>query len=153
VTRRRSDFIPEELYKRILEFIPVPCVDIVIVHRDKFLLGRRKNKPAQGKWWFVGGRIRKGERLIRAVLRHVKTETGIAGGRVRKILGAQETIFRNSAHGPSSHTVNIVYLVKVPRDEIIVPANSENSHFRWFSAIEKHWSPYVKDMLRAAGFK
>jgi len=132
--------------------MPIPCADIVIVSRGKFLLGKRKNKPAQGKWWLVGGRINKGEHLRHAALRHVRIETGIPNAVIVKLLGAGEGFFRGSAQGPSSHSIGIVFLVKVPYKEIIKPADSENAEFAWFSKIDKKWAPYVKEMLGLAGF-
>ena len=51
--------IPLELYKRIHKTMPIPCVDVVIRHKDRFLLCKRKNEPAKGLYWFVGGRVLK----------------------------------------------------------------------------------------------
>jgi len=68
----RSKFIPEPLYKKIIEVMPIPCVDAIIVHKGKFLLGQRINKPLRDEWCFVGGRVRKGELLKDAVHRHVQ---------------------------------------------------------------------------------
>jgi len=144
--------IEEKLYKKILRAIPIPCVDAVVVRRGKFLLGKRANRPAKGEWWFVGGRVLKGETLLRAVARHVRIETGIANIKIKRILTARETIFRNSEQGPSSHTVNIVYLAEAPSLRVF-RANKESSAFGWFSEIDKKWRPYVKDALRLAGFK
>jgi len=146
-------WISDKLYKKILEVMPVPCVDVVVVSRGKFLLGKRKNKPALGMWWFVGGRVMKGEHLKNAALRHIKIETGISKATLIKIIGAQETMFRNSAQGPASHTINTVFLAKIPYQKIIMPANSEISQFEWFSKVDAHWPLYIKEMLTLAGFK
>lgn len=144
--------IPEKLYKQILRLVPLPCVDLVIVRRGRFLLGKRVNKPAKGEWWLIGGRILKGELLPRAVARHIKLETGITKLKVKKLLAARETIFRNSAQGPPAHTVNSVFLVEVGSDRVSL-GDDENKKLKWFSRIDEGWPPYVKDMLRLAGFK
>ena len=144
--------IGEKLYKKILQVVPVPCVDTVIVRRGKFLLGKRVNKPAKGAWWFVGGRILKGETLEQAVARHVQLETDISKIKIKRLLTTRGTIFRSSAQGPLSHTVNSVFLVEVGSDAVSL-GDGENRELRWFSRINKNWRPYVKEMLRLAGFK
>ncbi len=143
--------IPERIYKQILKLVPVPCTDAVIVRNGKFLLGKRINKPASGKWFLIGGRILRGESLAHSVSRHVRAETGLIV-KIKRFLGVQETIFKNSAQGPASHTVNTVFLVAASSLRVF-SANAENSEFRWFSKIERSWHPYVKEMLRLAGFK
>lgn len=156
-------YIEGKLYKQILRTIPIPCVDVVIVHRgkprtrastmrDRFLLGKRVNKPARGEWWFVGGRILKGETLEQAVARHVKLETGINKIKIKKLLTTRGTMFGNSAQGPPSHTINTVFLVEAGTDKLSL-GDGENRELRWFSRINKNWRPYVKEMLRLAGFR
>jgi len=149
---RKRGVISERLYKKILEVIPIPCVDVVLVCRGKFLLGKRNNKPARGTWWFVGGRIFKGERLEEAACRKIKEETGLTNIKIKKLLTARETIFRNSAQGPSSHTVNCVFLVEVSTN-LLDRDNEQNSKLEWFSRVNSRWPKYVKDMLGLAGFK
>lgn len=148
----RSGHIPSDLYKKILAVMPIPCVDVIVACRGKFLLGKRKNKPAQGEWWFVGGRVLKGERLLRAVRRHVRTETGITTMKIEKLLTAKETIFKNSAQGPASHTINTIFLVSIPKQAAVKPANAENSEMRWFHEIKPGWQRYVQESLRLAGW-
>jgi len=150
---RKRSWIEPSLYKKILAAVPVPCVDAVIVNRNRFLLGKRINKPAKGQWWFIGGRIFKEELLQQAVARHIKEETGIAKIRIKRFLTTKETIFKNSAQGPRSHTVNSVFLVEVPYKNYLPPKNSENLQLKWFSKINKRWPAYVRKVLKLAGFK
>lgn len=65
------------LYEKILQVMPIPCVDIVLVNDDdEILLVLRANKPAQGKWWFPGGRVYFGETRKNAVKRKLFEECG-----------------------------------------------------------------------------
>ncbi len=64
--------IPEEEYKKILENMPICCVNLVIAHNNKVLLIRRKNEPEKNKWWIPGGRIYKNEKLKDAAIRKAK---------------------------------------------------------------------------------
>ncbi len=150
--RKNRGYIPTPLYKKILEVMPVPCVDVAVVRGKRFLLGKRVNKPAKNTWWFVGGRITKGERLQEAVRRHVTAETGISRMKVKRFLTVEETMFPDSAQGPASHTINAVFLVEVP-SESFLPGNGENSKLQWFSKIDSRWHLSVKRPLRLAGFK
>jgi colanic acid biosynthesis protein WcaH len=143
--------VPERLYRKILRVMPVACTDAVIVHGRSFLLGKRTNKPAKGQWFFIGGRIFKGEALELAVKRYVRAETGLTGFKVKKFLATEATMFRNSAQGPSSHTINSVFLIEAP-GRILFPSK-EHKELKWFTRINKNWHPYVKKMLKLAGFK
>jgi hypothetical protein len=44
-----SMWIEDELYRKILERMPIPTVDVIIVHKGKFLLLRRNNPPVKGE--------------------------------------------------------------------------------------------------------
>ncbi len=149
--RKRTEFIPAALYRRILEAMPIPCVDVVLAGRGTFLLVKRKNMPAKGKWWFLGGRVLKDERLHTAVARKVKEETGIANIKIKKLLAARETMFRTSVFGPSTHSVNLVFLVEAVSPKGVRP-DGQSSDLRWFRSINRNWPPYVQEMLRLAGF-
>ena len=91
--------IEEKLYKKIQEVLPICCVDVVILNKNKeFLLLKRKNEPAKDQWWVPGGRIKKGEKTEKAVLRKVKEETGL-NIKIKKMLGVKETIFKKGFFG------------------------------------------------------
>ncbi|RJQ29472.1 NUDIX domain-containing protein [Candidatus Parcubacteria bacterium] len=149
----RERVIERSLYRRILEVIPIPCVDMVIIHGTRFLLGKRKNKPARGKWWLIGGRVYKGELLRNAVSRKAKEEAGLRDIKIKKLIGARETMFKNSAQGPSAHTINSVFLVESRSSRHLLPNDNQNVELRWFSRVDKRWPPYVKEMIRLAGFR
>ena len=97
--------MPPKIYKKIQELIPIACVDIIIKKGEKFLLVKRKNKPAQGQWWFVGGRVMRGESLEGAAFRKVKEETGLDIV-LKKIIGVDQTIFKEGPFGNGVHTIN-----------------------------------------------
>jgi len=78
-------WIDEKLYQKILEVMPIPTVDAIIVHNGKFLLLKRNNPPVKGEWWLPGGRIRKGEQLEGAVKREVREETGLECNVIRQV--------------------------------------------------------------------
>src|SRR3989339_1730756 len=110
--------IEEKLYKKIQEVLPICCVDVVILNKNKeFLLLKRKNEPAKDQWWVPGGRIKKGEKTEKAVLRKVKEETGL-NIKIKKMLGVKETIFKKGFFGNSVHTLNIIFLAKAKSNKV-----------------------------------
>lgn len=143
--------IDDATYKKILATIPITCVDVVITHNNQFLLGKRNNEPAKNKWWLLGGRIEKNETLPRAVRRKVKEEANIT---IKKysLLTAQDTFFKTSNFGVSTHSINIVYHVTPGSLKNCAP-DSQHSELKWFTRIDPRWDAYVKNMLRLAGFK
>ncbi len=149
---RRKGFIPESLYKEIIKALPIACVDVIVSHKGKFLLGKRIRKPAQGKWWFIGGRVLKGEKLERAAMRQLKGELGILRVRSMRQVGTKETIFKNSAFGSGTHTINTVFMVEVQNPKITKPKTSELSVLQWFSQQDPRWPVYIREMLKKAGF-
>lgn len=144
--------ISAAFYRKIQKVLPIACVDIVVKNSKKeFLLLKRKSRPAKGDWWFPGGRIQKGETLERAALRKIKEETGLRVA-FKKILGADETIFKKGIFGRSVHTVNIVFLAEMARQSKLV-IDQQSIDYKWFNKIHSAWHPYVKKFLKEAGFK
>lgn len=70
-------YIGQELYNKILENVPIACVDIAIIVDGSVLLVKRKDAPAKGEWWVPGGRILKGETMKDAAKRKAQEEVGI----------------------------------------------------------------------------
>lgn len=105
--------IPLVLYKKIVGVLPILCVDIVLEHKGKFILVKRKNEPVKGQWWVPGGRVLKGEMIEKAAKRKIKEELGI-NIKFIKPLGYYEKHFKENEFGQPSgvHTLSIVILAK-----------------------------------------
>lgn len=108
--KKRTKRIPHSLYKKMVDMLPVACVDVIVIHKGKYLLVKRKNEPEKGKWWLPGGRILKGEKLIEAVERKIKEELGIKIKDLRP-LGYYEGFFRQNEFGLKNgiHGLSIVF--------------------------------------------
>jgi colanic acid biosynthesis protein WcaH len=138
-------------YKRIVASMPIATVDAVLVWRGSFLLGKRKNKPAQGEWWIPGGRIMKGESQQQALERKLREETGLSIAS-SKFIGAFDALFPESAWGVPAHCITLLYVVR-PRGIRGLQLDSQHGEFQWFKKIDRGWHPYLKAQLAAAGFK
>jgi len=110
--------IPAKQYKRILEVMPILCVDVVMRNaRGEYLLVKRANEPLKGRWWVIGGRVHKNETLEQTVIRKVKQETGLAISKMQPI-GYYEDKFKNNSIKLSTplHAVSVVFAVAVGND-------------------------------------
>ena len=57
---------------------PVVAVGAFVFDGDRVLLVERGAPPAVGRWTIPGGKVERGERLVDAVCREVREETGLA---------------------------------------------------------------------------
>jgi colanic acid biosynthesis protein WcaH len=144
-----AEKIPSELYNQIVENVPIPCVDLVLVNNGKVLLLLRKNKPAKNEWFLPGGRVLKNETLDKAVARKAKEEAGIEVI-IKGKIGGYETIFKDGIFDnlkTGTHTINVAFLV-VPKDpsaQINIDKNHED--FKWIDKVEPSFHPYIKQVL------
>ena len=141
-------------YKKILEHIPICCVDVVICHCNKILLVNRNNEPAKNEWWFPGGRVFKNEKLEEAAIRKAYEEVGIKV-QIVKIIGIYETMFDKGPFDDLKsgvHTINICFLVKPTLENFKIKIDDTSSDYRWIDKIEENLYPYVKKVLRNLEF-
>ena len=117
--------IEEILYNKIIDVLPILCVDGFIIKDSKILLLKRNNYPAFGEWWVPGGRVLKNETLNSAIIRKIKDELNLEA-QVIKQIGITETIFEKK------HTVNICFEININYFNNLC-LNSEHSEFSWFS--------------------
>ncbi|NVM57464.1 MAG: NUDIX hydrolase [Desulfobacterales bacterium] len=135
-------WIEDELFEAIVEKMPIPTVDAIVVDGERFLLLKRNNPPVKGEWWLPRGRVRKGESLEEAVKREVLEETGLRV-RVLRQVGVTNQVF------PECHTISIYYLAEPA--SLAVTLNSEHSGYRWVSRLPRGSHHYLKTMIEKAG--
>ena len=59
--------LDDQIFKTVVDSSPLISIDILIKKGNKILLGRRVNKPAQGYFFSIGGRINKNETIENAI--------------------------------------------------------------------------------------
>ena len=106
--------IPSVLYKKIVELVPILCVDVILIHEGKYILVKRKKEPLKGQWWVVGGRALKGEMSHQTAVRKVKEETNLKVINFR-LRGIYEDHYKKSAFGIPTSSVSIVYQAEVEK--------------------------------------
>lgn len=146
------NYLPNNLYRKILDNTPVLCVDIYIYNRKfkKFLLVKRNNEPEKNKYCCTGGRVFKGEDLFNAAVRKVKEELGV---KIKKndlcFFGITSTFFKNSAFdGISSHTVNASFIYIVDDlNKFHIKLSNESSDFEWKQGNENNVVKFVSKTI------
>lgn len=143
-------FIPTELYYRILEYLPIACVDIAIVAQGAVLLVQRNDPPAQGQWWVPGGRVFKGEMMRETAARKAREEAGIEC-HVGPIIHTAETIFPDGPGGIPVHSINSCFFVYPVDSAFTLHLDDHHIGYQWVRYIPPGIHPYVERCLMGAG--
>ncbi len=142
--------LPETDYKKVLNSVPIVCIDLIVQNKGgKVLLVKRKEKPAQGEWWFPGGRLFKNEMITDCIKRKLYDEVGLETDE-STFVDAYETIFDDGPFDSQSHTINLTYLVIAKGDASVFLNDRYASDYRWVSGYEDFISEYVKRAILAA---
>ncbi len=141
-------YLTGDLLKTIIENTPLVSVDLIVKHNGKVLLGKRVNKPAQGYWFTLGGRVLKNETIQSAIERIGKQELDIIIDNSPKFVGVFEHLYDDSIFDAvSTHYVNLAYEIEVSGLEDL--QEDQHNDYRWFGLEELIQSDevhkYVKD--------
>jgi 8-oxo-dGTP diphosphatase len=139
-------WIPKRLYRKIIKSIPILCVDLVFKLRNKTLLIKRKIPPCKGYWCLVGGRVFYGEKVIEAVHRQARNETGLKI-KVKKFIGVYDDPKRDS----SKHSISLAYLVTPIGGKLKI--GPEASEIKFFERLPKRIGFDHRKILNDAGFR
>tara|TARA_B100000925_G_scaffold291643_1_gene280522 strand:+ start:2998 stop:3447 length:450 start_codon:yes stop_codon:yes gene_type:complete len=136
--------LDKDLYKKVMENMPVVCVDAVIMNElGEYLLVKRKNEPLKNKFWMVGGRLHKNELTNDAIKRKIKEEAGIENG-VIKYLGHFEEFFEKTEQKINGkfHSISFVYFVFVDSKSNI-KIDKQSSEYKWVKKLPKIFDKYL----------
>tara|TARA_B100001559_G_scaffold314169_1_gene314191 strand:+ start:9565 stop:9978 length:414 start_codon:yes stop_codon:yes gene_type:complete len=136
---------------KIIEHTPLVSIDFIVKDDNKYLLGRRINKPAKDYFFTPGGRIYKNEKIEEAIDRLVNEELNCKLDREPKFIGVFEHFYNDSIfNGISTHYVNIAFQL-----DNFSPQNltlKQHDKYKWFTLEElmKDTSVhnYVKNYFR-----
>jgi colanic acid biosynthesis protein WcaH len=132
-------FLDENTFKTVIVSTPLISIDLVVKNtKGEYLLGLRNNRPAQGYWFVLGGRIQKDENINCAFLRLTEEELGIATHRSEgEFLGPYEHFYQDYVFGTehSTHYVVLAYELVIDVALCDLP-NRQHSQYKWFSRDE-----------------
>lgn len=127
--------LDDQIFKTVVNWTPLISIDIIIKKNNKILLGRRVNKPAQGYFFSIGGRIYKNESIDNAIARVALKELNIDLKSKPKLIGVFEHFYDDSIYqNLSTHYVNIAYEYEM--EEIPSLPTEQHSEYQWFTLDE-----------------
>lgn len=108
--REPSGWLEATTFETVVASTPLISIDLLVENeRGEFLLGLRRNRPAQGFWFVPGGRVLKGETLDAAFKRLTRVELGVELERSQsRFVGLFEHFYDDSFLGEQSNTHYIV---------------------------------------------
>jgi len=145
--------LSDSTFKTVIDSTPLISIDLLVRKDNKVLLGRRVNKPAQGHFFSVGGRIHKNESINDAMSRLAQTELNIEIKLTPKFIGVFEHFYNDGIYEDiSTHYINLAYEFNMD-DEMFNLPYEQHSEYQWFSIKEllesKQVHKYVKDYFRS----
>ena len=143
--------LDDQIFKTVVDSTPLISIDILIKKGNKILLGKRINKPAQGYFFSIGGRINKNETIDNAMARVALNELNIDLKSTPEFMGVFEHFYDDSLYeNVSTHYVNIAYEYEMEETPDL-PAE-QHSEYKWFTIDEllesKQVHKYTKDYFR-----
>lgn len=137
----------------VVTHAPLVSIDLIVSDPGgRVLLGRRKNRPAQGAWFVPGGRVRKDERLDDAFLRLTRSEIGVSVARAdAPLLGVYEHHYEDGFAGERVSTHYVVVAHRLPPMAIDLASLPPDQHgdYRLATVAELCADPTVHAYTRA----
>ena len=143
--------LDDATFKIVLDSTPLISIDILLKKGGKVLLGKRVNKPAQGYFFSIGGRVYKNETIENAIERVASDELNIDLKYRPDFVGVFEHFYGDSIYpNVSTHYVNLAYDYEV--EEIPDLPKQQHTEYQWFSIDDllesKQVHKYTKDYFR-----
>ncbi|MFZ1063843.1 MAG: NUDIX domain-containing protein [Acidimicrobiales bacterium] len=127
----------------------------VLIHDQRIALVRSSNQrhnPAL--WWLPGGGIKFGEAPEDTLVREFKEETGLEV-REPALLGVTSDV-RSRDNGDQSHTVRILFTVRLAGGELRHEIHGTTDHAAWFDLGELeslNVADYAREAIASAQLK
>lgn len=145
-------FLNTQDFSQVVRTTPLISIDLLIENeRGEYLVGRRKNRPAQGYWFVPGGRVLKDENLSCAFTRLCEEELGyffaISDGR---FFGVWQHFYDDnfSLSSFTTHYIVLCYCLKINTKEWSFPLEQHDT-WRWMSSAELLTNKDVHENTRA----
>jgi colanic acid biosynthesis protein WcaH len=129
--------IPYEQFCPLIKATQLVSVDILFNIDGKYLLGKRRNKPAQDMYFVPGGKVRNNETIKEGLHRIIQSEIGLTDYS-RKLIGAYEHIYADNVFGTDNGTHYIVFAFSITSNQLIDEQSilSQHTNYIWSTPIE-----------------
>jgi len=135
-------FIQANEFKKIIQKIPILCVDIILRHKDRVLLVKRAEEPCKGVYWPIGGRVHKGESADAAARRKILEEIGIEYKGVLIPIGFYEDNYTESAFEAQTEysSFSLVFVGDLNKEvETKIKLDRTSEDFGYFDTLPKRF--------------
>jgi colanic acid biosynthesis protein WcaH len=141
--------LSSEVFKTVVNSVPIVSIDLVIKNKNKYLLGRRVNNPAKGYFFTAGGRIIKNETLNIAMNRIALCELSLKLSIPPKFVGVFDHFYADSIfNNISIHYVNLAYECEVEKVDLMALPKEQHSEYKWFSKVDLMESEQVHQNVK-----
>ncbi|AHB41436.1 GDP-mannose mannosyl hydrolase [candidate division SR1 bacterium RAAC1_SR1_1] len=146
-------FIPDNIYKQIIENVIIVTVDLILINKKKqILLGLRNNSPLKGIYYVPGGRMFKYESVFDAAERKSLQEFGFSINSKKMIyLGVYDDIYKEESfyEEGGSHYLSRTYVYFLDdQEESKITTDSQHSEFKFFDIYDPDLHFMVKDRIK-----
>ena len=128
-------WLDAETFQTVVTSTPLISIDLLVENEQgEYLLGLRKNRPAQGYWFVPGGRVLKNESLDEAFKRITREELGIELKRNQaQFVGIYEHFYDDTVFGENSdtHYIVLAYHLKANQGQIALN-QKQHSSSNWY---------------------
>ena len=146
----KSEKMSMEDYIKSHKSLVIFCHDIFIEYNGGILLVIRKEFPAKGILWPIGGRVLRGYSAEESLRLKVKEECGLEIEDIKEI-GLARTFFKTDSfeHGKGTDTLNFAYFAK-GKGELKLNDLHEKPEIitkEKYKEIRDNLHPYVRDFM------
>ena len=128
-------YLPDQEYRKIINSMPIFCIDFLITWEKQYLLLQRKEEPLKNDYWVVGGRLLFKETIKDAAKRIQEREIGRYFSKFKEI-GFSNYFFPSKPGSKATHTPAILYKISVSKkfDPIV---DRQHNNFIWSNKVPK----------------
>tara|TARA_A100001388_G_scaffold235264_1_gene188810 strand:+ start:3072 stop:3506 length:435 start_codon:yes stop_codon:yes gene_type:complete len=123
------NYLPTEEYEKIIQSMPIFCIDFLISFQKKYLLIKRKEEPLKNSYWVIGGRLMFKETITHAAKRIQEREIGTYFSNFKEI-GFSNYFFPNKPKSKATHTPTLLLYISV--NKMFNPTlDEQHDNFIW----------------------
>ena len=123
------NYLPTEEYQKIINSMPIFCIDFLISFQNKYLLIKRKEEPLRSLFWVIGGRLMFKETIANAAKRIQEREIGAYFSNF-KAIGFSNYFFSSKKNSRATHTPTLLFHIEV--NKMFNPIlDDQHNNFIW----------------------
>ncbi len=139
-------YIPSDQYYDVIKRTQIVSVDLLIHVNGRYLLGKRKNRPAQGLYFVPGGKVYNNETILQGVQRVLRDEIGLdLYAQDCQLRGVYEHVYPDNYRDDlcGTHYIVFAYDIKTSDNVNAECLMDQHTDFEWMTPNEIKSNPLV----------